>query len=420
MGPSTLRFPLPLVLGVLVALSPLASAVRANDAGAEQTAEQRNFHQNISEKLFNGLKKLANKIAAKLTSLEHCDLTILSISRDDRNRMYIDLEGECDLQFPVMPGKLKRWMDDLPGHHMKSDGPMNLDYTVTCAEQTGEKSFHVEYRVKLIIVMEELLRKMVKFGTSVVGTLTLMSVGNDLVTMIDGIDGIAVGEHLGQGLKDMTQVCMGLAGVEAYDAWRGFRSDRQNMQVGSSSVGSVMLHLAGALVKGAIGVGTQIVGMSMGAAIGTALFPGLGSTVGAIAGAAGLTIVGNIAYTKLTVDLPIAYRLGRIRRMYERIQTGGESEEFNQYLAGKIEKQEIKLVKRFSLELRTDKFKFFDELCSAFKGMTAERRACYTSLRKKIEEKLRFEVVNRGDKLMAWKLDQMRMAFGEEPLTAGK
>lgn len=419
MGPFTLKMPrLALLLGLSVVLSLFTSAARAADAEAGDAVQQRSFHQKISERLFNSMKKLATKIAARLTAMEHCDVAILNMERDDRNRMYIDLEGECDLQFPVMPRKLRGWMEDLPGHHMRSDGPMNFDYTVTVVEQTGDKSYHVEFRAKIIIVLEEVLSKLVTFGANVIGTVTLMGIGNDLAAMIEGIDGVRVGESLGAGLKDMSRVLMGLAGVEAYDAYRGFRADRESIGQGHSPTTSVLMHLAGALVKGALNVTTSIVGMSVGAAVGTALFPGIGSTLGAIVGAAGFTLVGNIVYRKLTVDLPVAWRLGRIRRMAERMQNGNESDDFKAFLASKIEKQELKLVKRFSLELRTDKFRFFDELVEAFKGMSSERRAYYTSLRRKIEQKLQFEVVNRGDKLFAWKLDQMRAAFGDPPFAS--
>ena len=420
MHPSSMRFPLPLVLGVLVALAPLASAARANDVDAAQSTEQRGLQQRLSERLFNGIKALATKLAAKLTSLEHCDLTITNMDRDERNRMYIDFDGECDLAFPILPGKLKSWMEALPGHHMSSDGPLNVDYTVTTCEMTGDKNYHVEFRVKLIIVLEEVLAQLVRFGSTVVGTVTLLGVGNDLAAVVEGINGETVGQALGDGLREMPPVLMGLAGVEAYDGWRGFRADRANIGQGQSSAGMICMHLAGAILKGAVNVTTRLAGMSIGAAIGTALFPGLGSTVGALAGAAGFTIVGNIVYSKLTVDLPIAYRLGRIRRMTERLRSGVESADFNAYLQGKIETQELKLLKRFSLELRTDKFGFYDQLVGAFKAMPADRQVLFGSLRKKIEQKLQFEVVNRGDKLMAWKLDQLRVAFGDKPLTAGR
>jgi hypothetical protein len=242
-----------------------------------------------------------------------------------------------------------------------------------------------------------------------------MSLGGELVTLFEGMDAVAVGDSLGEGMRQMTKVVVSLAGVEAYDAWRGFRADRESMATGHSSVGSVLAHLGIALMKGAVKVGTSIVGMSMGAAIGTALFPGAGSTVGAIIGAAGLTIVGNIVYRKLTTDLPVFYRLGRIRRMMDRLNES-DSSDFKQFLVAKIQKQEIKLLKRFSLEMRKDRFDFLDEILQQVRKEPMERRKYWQGVREKIEAKLKFEVLNRGDKLFAWKLDQVREAFGDPPL----
>jgi hypothetical protein len=66
--------------------------------------------------------------------------------------------------------------------------------------------------------------------------------------------------------------------------------------------------------------------------------------------------------------------------------------------------------------MRTDKFNFLDEIMQQIRKHP-EHRKYFGGLRKKIEEKLRFEVLNRGDKLFAWKLEQLQQAFGEGPLT---
>jgi hypothetical protein len=407
--------PLTLLLGSFLIISGFATPVLANDARAqlEQQQQDPGLITKLSTRLYNALKKATEKIAARITAMDDVDVTILSMERDDRNRMYVELEGEVELKFPnKMVRKLEKYMDDLAGHHVLSDGPLNVDFRVLTVEKTGEHSYHVEFKAKLIIVLEAVLTKLVKFGANVVGTVTLMGIGSDLVAIAEGMDAGLVGDSVGRAMKDMTKVLVGLAGVEAYDAYRGFRADRDSMATGHSSFGSVMAHLGVAVVHGCLRVGTSIAGMTIGAAVGTALFPGAGTTVGALIGAAGLTLAGNIVYGKLTTDLPVWWRLGRIRRMIDR-RDASPSDEFKQFLQAKIEKQEIKMLKRFSLEMRTDKFNYLDEILQQVRRRP-QYRAAWAGVRAKIEDKLRFEAVNRQDKLFAWKLEQVKEAFDKK------
>lgn len=402
---------LTLLFAAMLLVCGAAAPVRAADAEAQVAQADQGVVTKLSVRLYNALKKVAERVATRITAMEDVDLTIVSMERDERNRMYLDLEGEVELKFPKVARRLQKYMDDLNGHHVFSDGPLNVDFTVLSVEQTGEASYHVEFKAKLIIVLEAVLTKLVKFGANVVGTVTLMGIGNDLVQIAEGVDAGLLGDSLGNGMKQMTRVLLGLSGVEAYDAYRGFRADRDSMATGQSSAGAVLAHLGVAVVHGCLRVGTSIAGMTIGAAVGTALFPGAGTTVGALIGAAGLTLVGNIVYNKLTTDLPVFWRLGRIRRMIDR-RDAADSEDFKSFLQAKIERQEIKMLKRFALEMRTDKFGYLDEIMQQVKKHP-EQRKYFAGLRKKIEEKLRFEVLNRGDKLFAWKLEQLQAAFGE-------
>ena len=389
----------------------------AADAAAPAEVEHKGVVQKLSDRIFNGLKKLTETVAARLSAMDDVELTINSITKDERNRMYVDVDGDVDIKFPMMPGKLKAYMEALPGYHLQSTGPLNVEYSVSVCEATGEKSFHVMFHAQVIIVIEEVLGTLVKFASSVVGTVTLMGLGNDLAQVVDGINGATLSHDIHEGLRNLGIVMSGLAGVEAYDAWRGIRHDRDHLE-GESGTTTVLVHLAVAVVKGALSVGTSFAGMTLGAALGTALFPGVGSTVGAIVGAAGFTLVGNVLYSKLTVDLPVAYRLGRIRRMTQNAQAS-TSDTFRAFLTSGIAKQEDKVVKRVAYELRTDKFTYFDQLVSKFKRVAPADRAAYASLRDKLESMLKFEVVNRQDRLFALKLNQLRDSFGDQPLAFG-
>src|SRR5207245_2437353 len=100
----------------------------------------------------------------------------------------------------------------------------------------------------------------------------LMGIGHDLAMVIDGINGETLGESVHEGLREMGVVLSGLAGVEAFDAWRGFRHDRENIEGQSTGAAVVLAHLAMAVIRGAVKVGTSFAGMTVGAALGTALF----------------------------------------------------------------------------------------------------------------------------------------------------
>jgi hypothetical protein len=205
-------------------------------------------------------------------------------------------------------------------------------------------------------------------------------------------------------------VLMGLAGVEAYDAYRGFRSDRESMGGEHSSASAVVAHLALSVAQACLKVGLRLGGITMGAAIGVALFPATGATLGAIIGAAGAGMIGKVIFRKISVDLTVKYRLGKICKLSQmRAERAGDT--WQSILSYKIDRQEIKLIKRFTLEMRTDKFSLLDEIVEQVTRMPAERRAHLASLKQRIDKKLRFEAVNRHDELMARKLRQLEAAF---------
>jgi hypothetical protein len=414
---STAALPLGIGLVLAVALTlagPSAAPAIAADPAPSATAQQSwtsGVEAKACQRLFAAFQRLIQGVAARASASDDIEITITRLEMDDRHRVYVDIEGDVELRFGKIVDKLWKKLEDIRGHQMSTNGPFSVDFTVTDVERTDDASVHVEYRASLYIVLEEMLARMVKFAFSVAGTLTVMSMAGDLAGMLEGINPAAAGEGLAVGKRQLTKVLAGLAGVEAYDAYRGFRRDREELATQESAVGSVAAHLILAIAQGCLKVGTKLVGITLGAAVGAALFPATGAALGAIIGAAAVSIVGKVVFRKLTTDLPVKWRTVRIRKMLERRATTTDSR-FSGWLSYKIERQEIKLLKRVCLEMRTDKFTYLDEILEQIRAMSPDRKKLFAGLRAKLEPKLAFQAVNRGDRLFARKLDQLRAAFG--------
>lgn len=392
-----------------------APALHAADATVF-AVEKQGFHHDLCSRIFQSLKKVLERVAARLTRADSVDLAITSMAMDERHRIFIDMEGMVELRFKKMSDRVVAKLKDAVGQQMSTNGPVALDFKVTVADQTAADQFHVEFQAGLVIVLDEFLSKMVRFGCEVAGTVTMMGVGNDFVAFLDGIDSEVLAASLEHGLQNLTKVVMSLAGVEAYDAYRELRPNRQGDGTGGSVTGAVLAHLALALVKGCTGVATSVAGMSLGAVVGTALAPGVGTTIGGIIGAASFHLIGNVVYRKLALDVPMAYRLLRIKRLTaKRAVTDSSDTERIEDLSRKIEKFEIKILKRVSLDMRVDRFGFLEEFMQQIRRYPLRDREAFLPLFKKLKEKLRFEVVERQDRLAQRMLDQLTAAFESEP-----
>ncbi|MBI3891672.1 MAG: hypothetical protein HY303_09110 [Candidatus Wallbacteria bacterium] len=378
----------------------------APEGGATLTGSAPGVQHKICVKIFEATKKLLENLAARITKADSVDLNLNSCTMDDRHRMYIDMDGMVELKFDRQHPHIQAKMKEMLGEQLQTNGTVCFDFTITEVEPIADREFHVEFKLGMVLVLEEFLSKLVKFGANVVGTVTMVGIGNDLVSFVDGIDSEALAASLDEGFRGLTKVVMSLAGVEAYDSIRELNPNRQGDQQGGSVTGAVLAHLALSLLKGTVRVGLEVTGMSVGAAVGVALSPTVGATIGAAVGAAGFVLIGHVVHNKLTCDMPMKYRLARIKRLHKlRLESGNELK--IAYYTGKIEKYEGKILKRVSLEMRTDRFTFLDEFMQQLSGTDPKEREALVPLWHKLQAKLRFEVVEHTDKLAQRMLDQL-------------
>jgi hypothetical protein len=400
------RWTLLALLALFAATVPLPAAPAVDVFAADRDG----MHHRLCERLFKSLQTALEKLTARLTQAESVDLSVTSLTMDERHRVYLDLEGMIEFKFSRMNDKIEKKMNELLGNTLHTNGPIACDFLINVVDRTTPEQFHVEFQMSAIFILDELLSKLVRAGANIVGTLTLMGVGNDLASFLDSIDSEVVAVSLDAGFRDMTKVVMSLAGVEAYDAYRELRPNRAGDGSGGSVTGAVLAHLALALVKGATGVATNLAGMSLGAMVGTAIAPGVGTTIGGILGAAGMQALGNVSYRKLAVDMPMAYRLVRIKRLHFK-RVDATDQDRIEYLTRKLEKYEIKILKRVSLELRTDRFQFLSEFMQQIRKYSPQEREAFRPLYKQLKEKLRFEVVERNDRLAQRMMAQLDESF---------
>ncbi|MBI2942712.1 MAG: hypothetical protein HYY25_00795 [Candidatus Wallbacteria bacterium] len=395
---------------LVAALVALAVGIAGLPASASADTSSREVQHKLCVKIFDATKRLLENLTARITEAESVDLNLNAVTMDERHRVYVDLDGMAELKFDRKHPRIEAKMAEMVGNQMQTNGPLCIDFTVTGVEEISEQQYHVEFKLGLVLVLEEFLSKLVHFGANIVGTITMVGIGNDLVSFLDGIDSVALASSLDKGFRDLTRVILSLAGVEAYDAFRELKPDRQGDQQGGSMTGAVLAHLGLSLVKGVTHVGMNMAGMSVGAMVGVALSPSVGATIGAVVGAAGFVLVGNVVYRKLAVDLPMKYRLARIKRLHKK-RVESDNPVKIAYYSSKIEKYEGKILKRVSLEMRTDKFSFLQEFMQQLGKTEPKEREALVPLWRKLQAKLRFEVVEHSDRLAERMLGQLTEAM---------
>lgn len=364
----------------------------------------------LSARLFKALRRLIEGACTHLTRFDDLDLTLLSSEIDARERMYFDLEGELDLRFPILPDRLASWVERLPGERTLTEGSTCLDFIVTVAERTGDNSYHFEFRLNAVFLGEHLPLRMTRALAGLVADVALPGVAEEVLSAAEEVDPAAMGEALATGLRGLSGVLAKVAVGEVEDGVHTTGADRRDLAP-PSGASMVMAHLGRAVAKGLVKVGARVAGISVGVAVAAALsMPG---GLAAAVGAAGMTLVGRFAFKKVTVDLPMAYRLSRIGRLARERARASEPRRAGE-LSRKLEKQEQHVLRRVAHEMERDRFSFLDALIGQVVRRPLDQKALYRPLADSIGRLLRFQAVENGDRLFARKLAQLKRAFAED------
>jgi hypothetical protein len=404
-------------LGLCLALLICLAGPACDPAAARDVDPVRPPASGFSTRVFSALRGLLERVCARIGASEDVDLVLLSSEMDARERMYFDLEGEVDLTFPALNDMLRARIERLRGERTLTDGAVCADLTVTVLERTGERSYHFEFRLGLIVLGQDLVLRLVKRVAGACGDVATAGAAGEILALADHVDPGALGDALADGMRGLASVIPKVAAGETYDAVRATGDRRQDIgedATGHPGASMVLAHFGRALGKGLVKVGAKVAGVRLGAAAAAALSSPGGAAAGAIAGAAGLGVLGRFIYRKASVDLPMAYRLARIRRLAAALRRPDHAGPARDELARKLEKQQEHVLRRVRHESRTDRFSFLDELIDRIEDRPAAEKVVYQPLVEAVARTLRFQALAHSDRLFARKLARLERAVAAE------
>ena len=386
----------------------LCVALLLNSAGPSSAGPVQRVEEAVCQRLFRAVQGLAERIAARASRVRDLELALTRCEMDKRHRIYVDYDGDVDLKLPALSDRTRAWLAALPGAHELTDGPVIVDYTVTEADFPAERTVHLAFTFRAIIVVEGVLSKLLEAAISLTETVTAVALSGDLAALLERVDPIAAGDGLDAGIHDLGRVLVGLGAVEAYDTYR--RRDDDRSTLGDETAGRIVRHLIVAVLEAVTHVTAKIAGASFGAAVGAALLPVHGAVLGAIVGSAALGMIGKALYEHVTVNWGTRLAMKRIARLVKRrAQATDPVDQAN--LDQKQEEQELSFLRHVLSSLRNDTFHHLDEFIEQLHGLSTEAKAPFASLEARIEERLRYEVLYHHDELFARKLAELKSTF---------
>ena len=392
---------------ILLAVLTVILVAGPTGAGAGPMAK---LEEAMCQRLYRGVDRLARGLAARASRARDVELAVRRCEMDQRHRVYLDLDGDLDLSFPALPERARGWLNGLEGEHIVTDGSIVIDYTVTELEFPAPKLCHLAFSARVILVLENMMTAMLETAITVTETVTVVGLSGDLAALVETVNPLAAGDGLDAGVHDLGKVLLGLAGVEAYEHYRALDQDRAALGGRTRTAALIARHLVRAVVEACVHVTSKIAGAGFGTAVGAALLPAHGAVLGAIAGAAFFGMLGKAVFEHVTVNWGVRLAMKRIARIIDRRSSATDPEDI-EHLDEKQDELEGSFLHHVVYQMTTDRFTHLDEFIEQVHGLSPADKVKLASLKTKVEEKLRYEVMAHKDELFARKLAQLVAAF---------
>jgi hypothetical protein len=199
------------------------------------------------------------------------------------------------------------------------------------------------------------------FGTITIGTSVAKA-----SSFLDSVDTENLALALGNGLKRLWALA---AGKIAIDTYREFDETGnvhfKKLLTKTFTLRSFIYHFGAFIIQAGITSGKSLTKLSIGAAIGTSLAGQAGAFIGAVLATTAISIIGSIIVKKLTISMPMTYRLNKIRKLRDKIDicsenNSNDSDIYVNSLIDEIEETELTALGFLKDEIAMDRYTAFN------------------------------------------------------------
>ena len=296
----------------------IAPALAAAEAAPNHVAE--GVSDKLAAKLYKGLRRVLEKTIARANKSSRIQLKLNFSFMDDRERMLFDVSGLVRVRIKNDDRReyFAKMAEKEETKVLSTNGPFSIDAAVSPVSVEGDEvvfGVHLD----LTILTKRLFQELVRSGAQVIGVVSLNLLAGKLVEALAGFSTETAGKAIEMGVENLSALVGGEAGAITYATFQDeeHKGWRQKLKA-TLTPGGLVKHFAMAVIFAAVTGGMRFVGMSVGAAVGTALLPTGGSVIGVIAATSALVWFGNFVVQTVGVKWPVLWRLAKIGRLYRK------------------------------------------------------------------------------------------------------
>lgn len=367
--------------------------------------------QDLAVRLHRTLHGLAERAVARAGRSDRLTLKIGASFLDARGRMLLDLQGTVRTRVPL--AGLRRTVAAKAAAReswiLTSNGPVAIDFVLTPMKLEGEEATFT-FQLDLTILFRPLLAELARNGAYLAGSVALGTVAKQAIEALQGLDADALGDGLALGVGELSGMLSGEAAAKTFQtvtdsARRGWIA---RLRAPLGVVGLLRHFLTAVLLSGS-NAGAATLGTSLGAALGATLLPAGGSFVVAVVSTAAVAWFGTWAVTTLTVNLPVAWKFGKLEKLHAAGDAAGWKAHADR-LAGTLEAEIDGSEQRWPvLEL------LIARVAKVRAGPGAAGLEAYRPVVDMAKKRLQFQAVAEGNFYAARIYYQLLGALGENP-----
>lgn len=401
----------PALAPVLISGSPPLHGIEEPD--------DKNLANHASRVLYHTFQKSLATLVHWAEQSECMSAELKSGFMDKHNRCFFLVSGKIQLKPERVGHRTHSVFEKLHGYWLTTNGPIAIDLSFPGRiEDENGVLVGLEFELDLVViapqVVDMLTRSAINAGLSGAG----FFLGRYLIPFLQNLEINIVGKALARTVDDAVLLGAGDVGQEVLSrlgdgdlASRKRRASRLARLIATGlTAGALLNYFWEVILNTAATLGLRAIEGTIGAILGSFLFPGGGAIIGGILGAVALPLLGDVVISTITIDIPLWWRLKKLLKYRRKAAREGT---MDTDLDEAIAAVETKLLDRVKECVETDSYAFFDALVAKLGKMDPEEKAVLREFLASVKDHLMWAVLQEENWNAARKYYQLLHALGE-------
>jgi len=357
----------------------------------------------LLDKIAETSQNLARQFVEHFKDDPHFKLEIKTMFYDRHLRkIFIDFKGSgrFEGELPFQPKK--------SDYFMTAEGNLAWDFSI---EKLGfaERCITFDFHGDLVVSLDKVIYDFTRETAALVGDVICIKGATYLLDFLQRFNSRLVAQAVSKTFTNFSKDALSTSGAEIMQnvAMRKDKTFLAIIREATSDAlhsGGIATFLCFSIISASSDGITSCAGSTLGAVVGNILAPGPGALVGAFLGRKISMQIGKTIVYELTVDIPIHIALNKIVKIHKLTASPLKNEFFNDQL----EKSGDLILKKIKRETDFGRYETFDKTLDEMGKFRADERIAFLPLCKKLQELLRFKIIEEKDWYSAKKFYQLK------------